>query len=101
MILRPGNDWSRISLKVLIMKKKVFFLLLLVISVLLFSADVKPVEVLAKDQPTLVWITETGTKYHKRDCRTLKNSKTVKPITIEEAVKLGYEACKVCKPAKE
>lgn len=83
------------------MKRKVFFFMLLVISVLLFSADVQPVEVLAKELPTLVWITETGAKYHKRDCRTLKNSTTVKSITIEEAVKLGYEACKVCKPKVE
>lgn len=83
------------------MKKKVFFLMLLVISVLLFSADVQQSGIPEKQESVLVWITEAGTKYHKKECRTLKNSTTVKSITLEEAVKLGYEACKVCKPKAE
>lgn len=80
------------------MKKKVFFFMLLVISVLLFSADVQQSGIPEKQESVLVWITEAGTKYHKKECRTLKNSTTVKSIAIEEAIKLGYEACKVCKP---
>lgn len=42
------------------------------------------------------YITKTGQKYHKANCKYLKYSK--KEITIDKAISLGYEACKVCKP---
>lgn len=83
------------------MNKKILFCIFLCMSALLFSADVQHSGIPQKSDPVLVWIAETGTKYHKRDCRTLKNSTTVKSIAIEEAIKLGYEACKVCKPKVE
>ncbi|MCE5322105.1 thermonuclease family protein [bacterium] len=44
-----------------------------------------------------VYIAETGNCYHRRDCRTIKNSK-VTLISRAEAKKKGYKACKVCKP---
>ncbi len=45
-----------------------------------------------------VWIAvDSGEKYHKESCRTIKNSET-KQVTKEEAAAQGYEACKVCKP---
>ncbi|MDD7887099.1 hypothetical protein [Flavivirga sp. 57AJ16] len=43
-----------------------------------------------------VYITKTGKKYHKNNCRYLKYSK--KEITLEKAIALGYQACLVCKP---
>jgi len=43
-----------------------------------------------------VYITNTGGKYHKATCGSLKKSKI--PIALEDAKKRGYEPCKVCKP---
>lgn len=42
-----------------------------------------------------VYITKTGAKYHRIGCRYLKS---VIPIDKGEAVRIGYEPCKVCKP---
>jgi competence protein ComEC len=42
-----------------------------------------------------VFVTETGTKYHKEGCRYLSDSKI--PMELEQA-KLTYTPCKVCKP---
>lgn len=44
----------------------------------------------------IVYITDTGTKYHTSSCRTLKKNKY--EITREEAIEQGYTACKVFKP---
>ena len=44
-----------------------------------------------------VCVTEKGKKYHTISCRTIKNS-AVTMLAKDEAVKLGYEPCKVCKP---
>ena len=35
-------------------------------------------------------------KYHLENCRTLRGEKEA--IDLNEAIKNGYEACKVCKP---
>ena len=43
-----------------------------------------------------VYITNTGSKYHKASCRTLKNSMI--KTTLQEAKADGYTACKICKP---
>ena len=45
----------------------------------------------------LVYVTKTGTRYHKADCRYVRNNKTSKSITAEEA-KTDYIPCKVCNP---
>jgi len=45
-----------------------------------------------------VYITKTGSKYHRSDCRYLKSSKV--PISLEKAKADGYEPCKVCNPKK-
>lgn len=42
-----------------------------------------------------VYVTTTGTKYHRASCRHLKD--TTLPLQLDEAKK-RYEACKVCKP---
>ena len=44
----------------------------------------------------IVYIAKTGKKYHLENCRTLRGEK--KAIDLNEAIKNGYEACKVCKP---
>jgi hypothetical protein len=49
----------------------------------------------AKKASVTVYVTDTGTKYHRAGCRYLKGSSH--PISLEEA-RRRYEACKVCKP---
>ncbi|MEA4846996.1 MAG: hypothetical protein VB106_07175, partial [Clostridiaceae bacterium] len=44
-----------------------------------------------------VFITRTGIRYHKGNCRYLRKSRI--PINIEEAEGKGYTPCKVCKPS--
>ncbi len=46
----------------------------------------------------LVWVTPSGTKYHEKDCPTLKNSKNLRSITLEDALKRGLEPCSICNP---
>ncbi len=43
-----------------------------------------------------VYITETGEKYHRGECRYLKDSQI--SISKSDAIARGYEACKVCHP---
>ena len=42
-----------------------------------------------------VYITKTGTKYHRANCSSLRKSKI--SISLKEA-KERYEPCKICKP---
>jgi phosphatidylserine/phosphatidylglycerophosphate/cardiolipin synthase-like enzyme len=43
-----------------------------------------------------VYITKTGSKYHRSGCRYLR--KSCIPISLTEAKRRGYAPCKVCKP---
>jgi len=43
-----------------------------------------------------VYVTSTGTKYHKESCFHLMNSK--RALDLKKATSLEYEACKHCKP---
>jgi competence protein ComEC len=45
---------------------------------------------------TIVYITDTGKKYHTAGCRTLKKSKHA--ITLKEAKARGYTPCGICHP---
>ena len=56
-------------------------------------------EALAKKSESssvIVYKGQTGTKYHRQNCRTLKNG--AYPITLDEALSEGRAPCKVCKP---
>jgi len=46
-----------------------------------------------------VYITESGKKYHAKNCDLAKTGK--KGISLAEAKKQGYEACKKCKAPTE
>jgi len=46
----------------------------------------------------IVYITKSGSKYHRQGCRYL--SKSMIPISLKEAKERGYLPCKVCKPPK-
>lgn len=48
------------------------------------------------DKETVVYITKSGSKYHKEKCRYLRSSKL--KMSLKDAVRNGYQACKVCKP---
>ncbi|MCD8379580.1 MAG: hypothetical protein LUC95_04485 [Lachnospiraceae bacterium] len=43
-----------------------------------------------------VYITNTGSKYHRGSCRYLKKSKIA--ISKADAIAQGYDACSVCNP---
>lgn len=47
---------------------------------------------------TIVYITDTGDKYHRYDCRYLDESKMT--ISLKYAKYKGYGACGVCDPPK-
>ena len=47
---------------------------------------------------TGVIITKTGEKYHRPDCRHVKNRSGVVHMTIDEAINAGYEPCADCRP---
>jgi competence protein ComEC len=44
----------------------------------------------------IVYITDTGKKYHTATCRSLGKSKI--PISLKDAKAQGYTPCSVCKP---
>lgn len=45
-----------------------------------------------------VYITPTGSKYHRRGCRTTSRSKSLTSLSKSQAQSSGYEACAVCNP---
>lgn len=47
-----------------------------------------------KEQSIIVYITDTGTKYHKNGCGHLEDSK--REIDLEAAIAQGYEPCGTC-----
>lgn len=81
--------------------KRILLLGWMLISVLLStgSAPIEPTLTrIAQTQKkeTVVYVTRTGEKFHRSNCRYLRQSKI--KTTKNEAVKNGYSACKVCKP---
>jgi hypothetical protein len=45
----------------------------------------------------IVYITETGKKYHRDNCRYLKSSK--RPVSLAAATECGFGLCLVCRPS--
>jgi micrococcal nuclease len=43
-----------------------------------------------------VYVTNTGTKYHRDDCPSVSRSKVA--VTLEDAVRSGYGPCGICRP---
>jgi competence protein ComEC len=83
---------------------KAFIRILLIFSLLMAaSAHASPVPHPARPTTSrvarvekTVYITRTGKKYHRADCRYLAQSKI--PIKLSEAKDQGYTPCKVCRP---
>lgn len=59
---------------------------------ILFIASIS----LNADDNRIVYLSQTGVKYHIKTCRTLKKKPI--PVTLKEAKRRGYTACKVCRP---
>lgn len=74
------------------MPRRALFLLV-VLAALLQLAAAQGVPAAPTD---VVWLSQTGTKYHRKTCRTLKLPPT--ETTREKAEKMGRGACKVCRP---
>lgn len=51
-----------------------------------------------KKEKIKVYVGSKGRKYHLKNCKTLRTSKTLTSYTIEEAKAKGYSACGVCNP---
>jgi len=49
----------------------------------------------SEDEDPIVYVTKSGTKYHRAGCRYLTNSAV--PVRLSEA-KQRYAPCRVCKP---
>lgn len=45
----------------------------------------------------IVYITQYGKKYHKPNCRYVKNKTNNIALTIDDAISMGYNECKICK----
>ncbi|MCK5013304.1 MAG: hypothetical protein KAS66_05760 [Candidatus Omnitrophica bacterium] len=43
-----------------------------------------------------VFITQRGSKYHKEECRLIKNKENVTKLDKKEAIEEGYGPCKRC-----
>lgn len=83
------------------MKRALWFLTFLVLAVFLFTSV--PAIAYPNTDPlvsgdTIVYVTRTGSKYHRDGCSSLSRSKI--EITLKEAVEEGYEPCKRCKPPR-
>lgn len=70
--------------------KKITVLLLLFVLLASQSSD-------AQSKSKEVYRTKKGEKYHLKECKTIKDKKAYK-VTLKEARKKGFQACKVCKP---
>lgn len=53
-------------------------------------------ETAAAESEIIVYLPEDGDCYHDEDCRTLKDYK--QPVTLDEAIKMGYRPCGICEP---
>lgn len=53
-------------------------------------------ETAPNESSATVYVTDTGTKYHVADCKSLSKSKTA--IPLDEAIANGYEPCGICHP---
>jgi micrococcal nuclease len=73
------------------MKKRLFLipgLLILSAAAVLF--------LLGADGNTTVYVTNTGTKYHRENCTSLRSSK--RSISLNDAAGQGYGPCGICRP---
>ena len=51
------------------------------------------------DLNSIVYVTRSGSKYHRPTCPTIQRSTGLRSMTARQAIAAGYGACKDCKPA--
>lgn len=44
------------------------------------------------------YVTESGDKYHEKECISIKNKESVRELTVEELASGAYESCHICLP---
>ncbi len=57
----------------------------------------KAVAAIPDVEEIIVYVGATGTKYHRENCRTLRNG--AYPMPLRDALNEGREPCKVCEPS--
>ena len=67
-----------------------------IIALLLVFVLCVPLMAYAASGDTTVYITNTGTKYHRSSCGSLWNSSNA--VTLQQALNWGYGACQRCNP---
>lgn len=68
---------------------------------LIFTAILALVSTTIYADPTEVYVTKSGKKYHTHeDCRSLKRSTSVTKTTVEQAIKDKKELCGLCAKRK-
>jgi hypothetical protein len=72
------------------------FRLILVIAVAAMQMGASCRNTVQPASEVTVYVTPKGKKYHRENCRTIRDQK--RAMTLSEAMKEGYDACKVCKP---
>ena len=77
--------------------KKIAFLFLFVLTVSINSCCSNSWSVGADSSGTTVYVTKSGSCYHKISCSTIKNSKT-NALSESVAKSKGYKRCSICKP---
>lgn len=77
------------------MTAKLSRLLCAILSLLLLSSILTPIA-LANNGDVIVYVTDTGTVYHRKGCTYLQSQRT---ITLSYAVSRGYTPCTRCDPA--
>lgn len=50
------------------------------------------------DSSNIVYITPSGSRYHTWNCKSLDNSYSIMPISVNIAYSYGYLPCRLCKP---
>lgn len=73
----------------------------LVLMTLLVSSCDPPRETVSQTDSgelVIVYVTNTGTKYHRNGCFYLASSE--KAMVLGDAIKQGYKPCSKCKPPK-
>ena len=61
------------------------------------TTEVSEITGIAENPGELYAVTKSGQKFHRPDCRYVRNSENITYLSKEEAEK-KYEPCKVCKP---
>ena len=93
------NPTKRAKLRSFIYNHKCILIILFSIVFLIsIAAPITVHNVKSKNDFGEYYVTETGNKYHKKDCIFVKNKSNARKLTLEEYESGEYEPCGVCLP---